>query len=68
MIGSPLKRSRPSLADSDDNPIRRRLGLGLLGGGDGDGNEDTFFPQALFAEDAAISPQQKKKENGEEDL
>ncbi|KAI9792838.1 MAG: hypothetical protein M1816_001570 [Peltula sp. TS41687] len=78
MIGSPMKRSRPSLADSDDNPIRRRLGLGLLGGvvgssGGGENEGSTVFPRALFgAEDsaataaAAVLPPQQKKERDED--
>lgn len=64
-----MKRSRPSLADSDDNPIRRRLGLGLLGGS-GNGNEDNF-PHTLFAEDtlpSSSSQQQHPKKNEDEDL
>ncbi|KAI9831841.1 MAG: hypothetical protein M1826_002873 [Phylliscum demangeonii] len=33
VIGSPMKRSRPSLASGEDNAVRRRLGLGLVGTG-----------------------------------
>lgn len=61
MIGSPMKRSRPSLANSDDNAMRRRLGLGLLAGGE----ESSSFGPAMFAAGDEVSP---KKGDEDEDL
>ena len=33
MVGSPLKRQRASLPGLDDEAMRKRFGLGVLGGG-----------------------------------
>jgi len=34
VVGSPLKKHRASLYDTDNETIQKRLGLGLSGGGD----------------------------------
>ena len=56
IIGSPLKKSRPSLANADDDAMRRRLGLGLMGG------SEEMFPPLTYGEEFNANVKGKEKE------